>query len=234
VQASLEQDCVTVLQKIALCKRLWKRIVLHYCSKLHCASECGTELCYRIAANCTVQETVEQNCVTVLQKIALCKQVWNTTLLEYCSKLHCARDFGTELCCSIAANCTVQETVEQNCVTVLQQIALYKRLWNRTVLQYCRKLHCASKCGTPLCYSIAANCTVQETVEQNCVRVLQQIALCKRVWNRTVLHYCSKLQCASDCGTELCYSIASNCTVQTSVEPNCVTVLQQIALCKRL
>jgi len=128
----------------------------------------------------------------------------------------------------------VQDTVEQNCVTVLQQIALCKILWNRTVLQYCSKLHCANDCGTEMSYSIAANCTVQATVKQNCVTVLQQIALCKILWNRTVLQYCSKLHCLGDCGTELCYIIAENCTVQASVELNCVTVLQQIALCKRV
>ena len=136
-------------------------------------------------------------------------------MLQYCSKLHCASDCGTELCYSIAANCTVKATVEQNCVTVLQQIALCKRLWNRTVLHYCSKLHCESDCGTELCYSIEANCTVQATVEQNCVTALQQIALCKRLWNRTVLQHCSKLHCASDCGTELCYSIAAHSTVIT-------------------
>jgi len=187
VQATVEKNCVTVLQKIALCKILWNRTVLQYCSKLHCVGDCGTELCYSIAENCTVQDTVEQNCVTVLQQIALCRRLWNRTVLHYCSKLHCAIYCGRELCYSIAANCTVQDTVEQNCVTVLQQIALCKILWNRTVLQYCSKLHCASDCGTEMCYSIAANCTVQDTLEQNCVTVLQQIALCKRMWNRTVL-----------------------------------------------
>ena len=90
-------------------------------------------MCYSIAENSTEQETVEENCDRVLQKIALCKRLWNRTVL------------------SIAANCTEQETVVQNCVKVLQQIALCKRLWNRTVLQYCSKLHCASDCGTELC-----------------------------------------------------------------------------------
>ena len=199
--------------------------MLHYCNKLHCASDCGTELCYTIATNCTVQATVEQNCVTLLQQIALCKRLWNRTVLQYCRKLHSASECGTELCYSIAEDYTEQETVEQNCVILLQQIALCKRLWNRTVLQYCSKLYCAKKCGTELCCSIAANCTVQATVEHNCVTVLQQIALCKRLWDRTVLQYCSKLHCASDCGTELCYSIAANCTVQATVEQNCVRVL---------
>ena len=166
---------------------------------MHCARDCVTELCYRIAANCTVQASVEQNCVRVLQKTALSKTQWNRTVLQYCSKLHCASDCGTELCYSIAENCTVQATVEQNCVTVLQEIALCKQVWNRTMLEYCSKFHCANKCGTELCYTVAANCTVQASVEHKSVQ------------------YCSKLHCARDCGTELCYSIAANSTVQETV-----------------